>query len=326
MKRALVCGAGGCIGVNMVARLKAEGYWVRGVDVRPDSPGQSWCDEFLVCDLRRGDKCVAAFCGRQFDEVYQFAADMGGAGYIFTGENDATVMHNSAQINLNVLQCCRIMQASKVLFTSSACIYPKENQTNPDQPNCQESSAYPANPDSDYGWEKLFSERLYFAYMRNFGIDAKVMRLHNVFGPYGAWTGGRDKAPAALCRKVIAAKNGGAIEMWGDGKQTRSFLYVEEAVEGLLRMMQSDFHGPVNLGSEEMVTMDEFVAMVCKVADKQVSINHISGPVGVRGRNSDNRLIKEKLKWAPSRPLIHGIAKTYRWIETQYAAKQQGAA
>jgi nucleoside-diphosphate-sugar epimerase len=252
-----------------------------------------------------------------FDEVYQLAADMGGAGFIFTGDNDAEVMHNSALINLNVLEAGQKVGIKKIFYSSSACIYPEYNQMDPDNPKCSEDSAYPAAPDSEYGWEKLFSERLYMSFARNHKMDVRIARFHNIFGPEGTWDGGREKAPAAICRKVAEAENGGEIEIWGDGKQTRSFLYIDECLEAMRRMMDSDFHGPVNIGSEEMVTINQLVELVMDVADKKVSLKHIEGPLGVRGRNSDNKLIQEKLGWAPNARLIDGLQKTYNWIYTQ---------
>jgi GDP-D-mannose 3',5'-epimerase len=260
------------------------------------------------------------------DEVYQLAADMGGAGYIFTGEHDASVMHNSATINLNCLECGRLAGVKKFFYSSSACIYPEYNQLDPDSPRCSEDSAYPAAPDSEYGWEKLFSERLYLAYMRNHGVQVRIARFHNIFGPEGTWFGGKEKAPAAICRKVAEAEDGGEIEIWGDGEQTRSFLYIDECIEGVRRLMDSDFTGPVNIGSEEMVTINQLVAMIMRIAAKKLRVKHISGPLGVRGRNSDNRLIREKLGWAPSRSLRDGIEKIYRWVESQIGACQTHAA
>lgn len=271
---------------------------------------------FLIADLRDPLVC-REITDRRFDEVYQLAADMGGAGYIFTGEHDADVMHNSATINLNVLEACRRRAISKIFYSSSACMYPAYNQEDPDNPNCAEDSAYPAAPDSEYGWEKLFSERLYLAYQRNHGIQVRIARYHNIFGPQGTWTGGREKAPAAICRKVAEARNGGSIEIWGDGQQTRSFLYVDECVEGTTRLVRSNFSGPVNIGSEEMVTIDNLVDIVCDVAGKKLEKIHIPGPTGVRGRNSDNRLIAQKLGWEPSQPLRAGLELTYSWVETQ---------
>ncbi len=319
MKTALVCGAGGFIGSHLVKRLKREGFWVRGVDLKFPRFADTEADDFLLGDLRDPEICAFAV-DRQFDEVYQLAADMGGAGYVFTGDNDAEIMHNSALINLNMLEACRRRNSKRMFYSSSACIYPEHNQLDPDNPNCAEQSAYPANPDSEYGWEKLFSERLYLAYARNHGMQVRVARYHNVFGPEGSWKDGREKAPAALCRKVAEAADGSAIQMWGDGKQTRSFLYVDECLEGSTRLMRSDWTGPVNIGSDEMVTINGLAEMIMAVAGKHLTIEHIPGPTGVRGRNSDNRLIEERLGWRPSQPLKHGIAKTYEWIATQVAA------
>jgi nucleoside-diphosphate-sugar epimerase len=315
-KNVLVCGAGGFIGGHLVKRLKQEGSWVRGVDLKENEFGNMYADDFVIGDLRDPLLCESLF-NRQFDEIYQLAADMGGAGYIFTGEHDADVMHNSATINLNMLyQACKF-KVPKIFYSSSACIYPEYNQMDPDNPKCSEDSAYPAAPDSEYGWEKLFSERLYFSFKRNYGINAKVARFHNIFGPRGTWKGGREKAPAAICRKVAAVKDGGEIEIWGDGKQTRSFLFIDECLEGISRLMASEFSGPVNIGSEEMVTIDQLAFLAAKVAGKNIQLKHISGPLGVRGRNSDNKLIREKLNWAPSQPLEIGVGKTYKWIEEQ---------
>jgi GDP-D-mannose 3', 5'-epimerase len=316
VSRALVLGAGGFIGSHLVKRLKAEGHWVRGVDLKQPRYAASPADEFQVADLRVYENVVAALEGG-FDEVYQLAADMGGAGFVFTGEHDADIMHNSAQINIHVLDVARKNKIGRIFYSSSACMYPEYNQLDPDNPKCNEASAYPAAPDSEYGWEKLFSERLYFAYARNYGITVRVARYHNIFGPEGSWHDGREKAPAALCRKVAMAAKGSAIEMWGDGKQTRSFLYVDECIEATLRLMRSDFAGPVNIGSEEMVSINHFADMIMAIADKKLSVNHIPGPTGVRGRNSDNHLIREKLGWAPSLPLNEGLQKTYAWIEAQ---------
>jgi nucleoside-diphosphate-sugar epimerase len=316
MVQALVCGAGGFIGSHLVKRLKADGFWVRGVDVKFPDFSETAADDFAIGDLRDPDFC-ASIVDRRFDETYQLAADMGGAGYIFTGENDANVMHNSATINLNMLEACRRRRAPRIFYSSSACIYPARNQEDPDNPNCAEDSAYPAAPDSEYGWEKLFSERLYFAYQRNHGIEARVARYHNIFGPEGTWTGGKEKAPAAMCRKVATARPGGEMEIWGDGSQTRSFLYIEECVEATTRLMRSNFSGPVNIGSEEMISINNLARMVMQIAGKPLRINNIPGPTGVRGRNSDNRLIQAKLSWAPVQPLQAGITNTYRWIEQQ---------
>ncbi|MBA3487516.1 MAG: NAD-dependent epimerase/dehydratase family protein [Lysobacter sp.] len=316
MKKALVLGAGGFIGSHLVKRLKNEGLWVRGVDLKRPRYADSAADEFHVSDLRDPESVRRALAGG-FDEVYQLAADMGGAGFVFTGENDAAIMHNSAQINLNVLEAARDVDVGRFFYSSSACMYPEHNQMDPDNPRCSEESAYPAAPDSEYGWEKLFSERLYFAYARNHGFNVRVARYHNIFGPEGSWNDGREKAPAALCRKVAAAADGGEIEMWGDGAQTRSFLYIDECVEATLRLMRSHFEGPVNIGSDEMVSINQFAEMIMRIAGKSLSINHIDGPTGVRGRNSDNRLIAERLGWSPSRPLSEGLEVTYQWIREQ---------
>jgi nucleoside-diphosphate-sugar epimerase len=313
---ALVCGAGGFIGSHMVKRLKKEGFWVRGVDLKHPEFGKTGADDFVIGDLRDPELCKR-ITDRAFDEVYQFAADMGGAGFVFTGENDAAIMHNSATINLNMLEACKIAKVKKIFYSSSACIYPEYNQKDPDNPNCAEDSAYPAAPDSEYGWEKLFSERLYMAYARNYGMEVHIARYHNIFGEEGTWTGGREKSPAALCRKIAEAEGGGEIEMWGDGKQTRSFLHVSECLEATTRLIRSDFMGPVNIGSEEMVTINRLAEMIMAISGKKVRIKHIPGPLGVRGRNSDNRLIRERLGWAPSQPLEAGLRSTYKWIEEQ---------
>jgi nucleoside-diphosphate-sugar epimerase len=318
VKRILVNGAGGFIGGHLVERLKSEGYWVRAVDLKAHEFAAPPADEFIVGDLR--DQSLVERVVDGIDEVYQLAADMGGAGYIFTGEHDADVMHNSATINLNCAHYGLKAGVKKFFYSSSACMYPEYNQLDPDNPKCSEESAYPAAPDSEYGWEKLFSERLYFAFSRNYKVQVRVARFHNIFGPEGSWTGGKEKAPAALCRKVAETPDGGEIEIWGDGKQTRSFLYIDECVEGIRRLTDSDFTGPVNIGSEEMVTINQLAEMVMDVAGKKLSIRHIPGPLGVRGRNSDNRLIREKLGWSPSRPLREGLAKTYAWIAKQVAA------
>jgi len=314
-KRILVCGAGGFIGGHLVKRLKAEGYWIRGADMKAHEFASTAADEFIVGDLR--DQAVARGVVEGIDEVYQLAADMGGAGYIFTGAHDAVVMHNSATINLNVLESGYRAGVQKFFYSSSACMYPAYNQEDPHNPKCSEESAYPAAPDSEYGWEKLFSERLYFAYMRNYGVQVRVARFHNIFGPEGTWKGGREKAPAAICRKVAEAPDRGEIEIWGDGCQTRSFLYIDECVDGIRRLMESDFTGPVNIGSNEMVSINQLAYLVMDVADKKLSLHHVPGPLGVRGRNSDNRLIAQKLGWSPSRPLREGLEKTYSWIQRQ---------
>ena len=337
-KTALVLGAGGFIGSHMVKRLRKEGYWVRGVDLKYPEFSKTEANEFVCGDLRDVDivRRVIRFGGytgnyysqivdkflEPFDEIYQFAADMGGAGFIFTGENDADIMHNSASINLNLLEEQKKLNKdkkvnqTKIFYSSSACMYPEHNQLDPNNPDCRENSAYPANPDSEYGWEKLFSERLYLTYNRNYGIPVRVARYHNIFGPEGTWDGGREKAPAAICRKVAQlSQNGGTIEVWGDGLQTRSFLFIDECVEATWRLMQSDFLGPVNIGSEEMVTINQLVETAAKVANKRVEKNHIlDAPLGVRGRNSNNDLVREKLGWDYSQSLEDGIRKTYEWI------------
>ena len=340
-KTALVLGAGGFIGSHMVKRLKSEGYWVRGVDLKHTEFTKSEADEFIMADLR--DVSIVKRCIRftgylgnfyeqivdkfaePFDEIYQFAADMGGAGFVFTGENDADIMHNSVSINLNVLEEQRKfndlkgVNKTKIFYSGSACMYPEYNQLDPKNPDCREESAYPADPDSEYGWEKLFSERLYLAYNRNHGIPVRIARYHNIFGPEGTWDGGREKAPAAICRKVAYLPDvGGAIEVWGDGEQTRSFLYIDECIEATWRMMQSDFMGPVNIGSEEMVTINQLVETVAKVSGKVVKkMYKLDAPLGVRGRNSNNDLIRENLGWDYEQTLEEGIRKTYDWIKGQ---------
>ena len=314
-KKILVNGAGGFIGGHLVKRLKAEGYWVRAVDLKEHEFSRIPADEFILGDLR--DQECARRVVEGIEEVYQLAADMGGAGYIFTGEHDASVMHNSATINLNTLEFGYRAGVRKFFYSSSACMYPEYNQMDPDNPKCSEDSAYPAAPDSEYGWEKLFSERLYAAYMRNYGVQVRVARFHNIFGPEGTWCGGREKAPAALCRKVAETPSGGSIEVWGDGCQTRSFLYIDECLEGVRRLMDSDFPGPVNIGSEEMVSINQLAELIIGISGKKLAIRHISGPLGVRGRNSDNRLIQTKLGWKPGVPLRTGIEKTYAWISGQ---------
>lgn len=319
-RTALVCGAGGFIGGHLVKRLKREGFWVRGVDLKFHEYCETEADDFVIGDLR-DQQFVRSVIDRRFEEVYQLAADMGGAGYIFTGENDADIMHNSATINLNVLDACHKRTIKRVFYSSSACMYPEHNQLDPDNPNCAEDSAYPANPDSEYGWEKLFSERLYLAYNRNYGMQNRVARYHNIFGPEGTWDGGKEKAPAAMSRKVAMSDEGGKIEVWGDGKQTRSFLYVDECVEGTIRLLRSDFEGPVNIGSEEMVSINQLAQMVIDLSDKDIGIDNIPGPLGVRGRNSDNRLIRERLNWEPSQPLLDGMKITYNWISGQVDKK-----
>ena len=341
VKKALVLGAGGFIGSHMVKRLRAEGYWVRGVDLKFPEFSEHQANEFVLGDLRdvtfverviqyKGDagnfyKFVPSRYLQGFDEIYQFAADMGGAGFVFTGENDADIMHNSVTINLNVLESVRKFNDflgknfTKIFYSGSACMYPEYNQLDPDNPDCSEDSAYPADPDSEYGWEKLFSERLYFAYHRNYGIPVRVSRYHNIFGPEGTWDGGREKAPAAICRKVAELPEvGGTIEVWGDGEQTRSFLYIDECIEATRRMMDSNFIGPVNIGSEEMVRINQLVEITAKVAGVPVKRKHkMDAPLGVRGRNSNNDLVRSKLGWDYSMTLEEGISKTYAWIKQQ---------
>lgn len=315
-----MCGAGGFIGGHLVIKLKNEGFWVRGVDIKSHEYTNLPGDEFILGDLT-DPRVVEKVLDLPFDEVYQLAADMGGAGYIFTGENDANVMHNSATINLNIANQAVKAGVKKIFYSSSACMYPAYNQEDPDNPKCSEESAYPAAPDSEYGWEKLFSERLYFAYYRNYGLNVRVARFHNIFGPKGTWRGGKEKAPAAMCRKVAEAPvTGGVIEVWGDGKQTRSFMYVDECLEAVRRLMDSDFMGPVNIGSEEMVTINHLAEMAIEISGKDITIKNVPGPTGVRGRNSDNKLIKEKLDWAPSMLLKDGLIKTYSWINEKVAA------
>jgi len=323
MKTALVLGAGGFIGHHMVNRLKKENYWVRGVDIKKPSFSESKADDFRIYDLATQNQFqdLLEIEGDVFQEIYQYAADMGGAGYIFSGDNDANVMTNSCLINLNLLSNQVELNSkldtnnTKIFYSSSACIYPEHNQLDPNNPNCEESTAYPANPDSEYGWEKLFSERLFFSYQRNYNLDVKVARFHNIFGPEGTYQGGKEKVPAAICRKVATAKN--EIEVWGDGLQTRSFLYVDECIEATRKFMNSSFSGPVNIGSEEMVTINELVDLVLDIADKNLVIRHIDGPLGVRGRNSDNTLLEKELNWNYSMTLKQGLEKTYEWISKQ---------
>ena len=316
MKKVLVCGAGGFIGSHLVKKLKKDNCWVRGVDLKYPEFTSTEADDFVIGDLRDPYICNRIL-DQRFDEVYQLAADMGGAGYVFTGNNDADIMHNSAMINLNMLEACYKRNTKNIFYSSSACIYPEYNQLDPDNPNCAEDSAYPAKPDSEYGWEKLFSERLYLSYHRNFGMEIRIARYHNIFGPEGTWTGGKEKAPAAICRKIAMTEDGDEVEIWGDGKQTRSFLYIDECIEGTIKLMRSNWTGPVNIGSDEMVSIDQLVDMVMNIAGKKITKNHIPGPLGVRGRNSDNRLIYNKLGWKPSQPLEKGLRLTYEWIENQ---------
>lgn len=321
MKTAVVLGAGGFIGSHLVKRLKSEGYYVKGVDIKNPEFERTEADEFTIADLRDPRATNLALYVKPTykvaDEVYQLAADMGGAGYIFSKEHDANVMHNSATINLNVLDSLKGTSVKKVFYSSSACMYPEHNQLDPNNPNCSEDSAYPANPDSEYGWEKLFSERLYLAYQRNYGVNVRIARFHNIYGPLSTWNNGKEKAPAAICRKVAMAENNGEVEIWGDGEQTRSFLYIDECLEGVRRLVESDFTGPVNIGSDEMVTINQLVDITAKIANKNIVKKHIPGPLGVRGRNSDNNLINEKLGWKPNAPLEEGISKTYHWIIDQ---------
>ena len=316
MKKILVCGAGGFIGGHLVKRLKQEGYWVRGVDIKTHEYVESPADDFIKGDLR-DPRLVEKVIDKPFDEVYQLAADMGGAGFVFSGDNDADIMHNSALINLNMVEASVKAKVKKIFYSSSACMYPERNQLDPDNPNCAEDSAYPAKPDSEYGWEKLFSERFYLAANRNYGLDVCIARFHNIFGPEGSWDDGREKAPAAFCRKVAETPDGDEIEMWGDVEQTRSFLYIDECLEGVKRLMESDFMGPVNIGSEEMVSINQLAEMAMDIAGKKQNIKHISGPLGVRGRNSDNNLIQEKLGWKPNWSLRKGMEITYKWIAKQ---------
>ncbi len=313
-KIALVMGAGGFIGSHMVKRLKKEGYWVRGVDLKKPEFSETQADDFVVGDLRN-PHVVSDVIDHNIDELYQFAADMGGAGYIFTGENDADVMHNSSLINLNVAHESVKKGVKKVFYSSSACMYPEYNQEDPDNPNCEESSAYPAMPDSEYGWEKLFSERIYKAFERNYGLNVRIARFHNIFGPEGTWDGGREKAPAAMCRKAILSD--GEMEVWGDGKQTRSFLYIDECIEAVRRLMESNFKEPVNIGSEEMISINDFAQMAIDISKKNIKIKNIEGPLGVKGRNSDNKLFKKEVGWQPTQSLKEGMEKTFKWIQEQ---------
>tara|TARA_A100001515_G_scaffold23433_1_gene18070 strand:- start:51201 stop:52208 length:1008 start_codon:yes stop_codon:yes gene_type:complete len=329
MKKVLICGAGGFIGGHLVNYLINKGFWVRGVDLKYNEwqPVHQKANEFIIGDLR-DPNLVEKVVTSDIDEIYQLAADMGGAGFVFTGENDADIMHNSALVNLNIAHEASKKNIKRIFYSSSACMYPEHNQLDPDNPNCVEDSAYPANPDSEYGWEKLFSERMFLSFLRNKNLQVRIARYHNIFGEYGSWTGGREKAPAAFCRKVAETPNGGKIEVWGPGNQTRSFLHVDECVEATYRLMQSDFTGPVNIGSEEMISINEFAQMAIDISGKDLSIYNIDGedffakyghkcPVGVNGRNSDNNLFKEKIGWVVSEPLRKGMERTYEWIESQ---------
>ena len=316
-KKIVVLGAGGFIGGHLCQKLKDFGHYVRGVDIKyHEYRSRGFCNEFIIGDLRE-KLTVDIAIDNEVDEVYQLAADMGGAEFVFSGENDSEIMHNSAMINLHVCETCVKKGVKKVFYSSSACMYPEYNQLDPDNPKCDEASAYPAAPDSEYGWEKLFSERLFLAYHRNHGLDIRIARFHNIFGPLGTWNGGREKAPAAMCRKVHEAVDGGSIKVFGDGKQTRSFLYIDECIEGVLRLMESDFIEPVNIGSDEMVTINQLVDIVSSIANKNINKEHIDGPTGVKGRNSDNTLIFEKLGWKPSAKLRDGLEKTFQWIGEQ---------
>jgi len=315
----LVCGAGGFIGHHLVKKLKAEGHHVIGTDLKRPLFEPTASDEFVLGDLRE-QEFVRAIVSQPFDEVYQLAADMGGAGYLFTGENDADVLTNSSLINLNMLDACRKAGVARIFYSSSAYVYPEYNQLDPDNPDCREDTAYPASPDSEYGWEKLFSERLYLSYARNHGLTVRIARLHNIFGPLGAWNDGKEKAPAALCRKVAEADDKGTVEVWGDGKQTRSFLFVDDCIDATIRLMRSAFTGPVNIGSEELVAINRLVEIIAEIAGKEIDIRHIEGPIGVRGRCSNNRLIEKELGWRPSGSLRDGLGRTYAWI----VAKMKG--
>jgi nucleoside-diphosphate-sugar epimerase len=316
MKKILVCGAGGFIGTNLVKNLKKQGHYVIGADLHYPLYSTTVADEFYIMDLRE-QRNVEQLITSDIDEIYQLAADMGGAGYIFTGEHDADIMHNSAMINLNVLDMMHKKGVKNVFYSSSACIYPSFNQEDPDNPLCTENTAYPANPDSEYGWEKLFSERLYMAYSRNHGIRARIARFHNIFGPEGSWNNGKEKAPAALCRKVAMCEDNGIVEIWGPGNQTRSFLFIDECIEGIHKIMASECEFPVNLGSERMISINNLAFLIAKLANKNITIQNIDGPIGVMGRNSDNTLLKETVGWSPDENLEYGLLKTLTWIKSQ---------
>lgn len=313
-KKALVLGGGGFIGHHLIKSLKNEGFWVRAVDIKKPLYEKSLADEFLIGDLRNG-KSINDSINQKFDEIYQLAADMGGAGYLFSGNNDALVMHNSAKINLNVIEKVREIGVQSIFYSSSACVYPEYNQLDPSNPICEESSVYPAQPDSEYGWEKLFSERLYLNYERNFRINCKIGRYHNIFGPLGSWNNGKEKSPAALCRKIAQTKNGGSVEIWGDGNQTRSYLYIDDCIEATKKLTRSDNKGPYNIGSENLISINSMVDLISDIAGKTVNKIHVDGPIGVKGRVSDNKLIQQDLKWSPSTPLKEGLINTYKWIE-----------
>lgn len=313
---AIVLGAGGFIGSHLVKRLKSEGLYVKGIDIKHPEFSPSEADEFIIGDLR-DIQIVRAIIDENADEVYQLAGEVGGAGYLFTGEHDADVMHNSAQINLNVAKVATEKEVKRLFFSSSACIYPEENQIDPNAPNCEENSAYPANPDSEYGWEKLYSERLYLSYKRNYGLNVKIARFHNIYGPESTWTGGREKAPAAICRKVAEAKEGEPIKIWGDGLQTRSFLYIDDCLDAFIKLTRSDYTGPYNIGSEEMISILDFTKLVLIISEKENKIETIDGPTGVRGRCSHNRLIEKDIKWTPKYTLESGMTKLYLWVNKQ---------
>ena len=322
MKKILVCGAGGFIGTHLVEKLKEQGHYVIGADLHYPLYNDTKADEFIIADLRVHSN-VDHVIHSDVDEIYQLAADMGGAGYIFTGEHDADIMHNSCQINLNVLDVMKKKGIKKVFYSSSACMYPSHNQEDPQNPLMSEDSAYPANPDSEYGWEKLFSERLYLTYARNYGIDVRIARFHNIFGPRGSWNNGKEKAPAALCRKVALCEDKGVVEIWGPGNQTRSFLFIDECVEGMQRIMNSNCTVPVNLGSTRMISINQLVFLIAKLNNKSVSIQNVDEPRGVLGRNSDNKLIKEMIDWVPNEDLEAGLVKTFNWINEQITLDKQ---